>query len=401
VLAITCKEKILNGFSFYSPTKVVFGADTVRLTGREVKTFGGTKALVLYGGGSAVRSGALDIVTESLAAEGIGYLCVGGIQPNPLAEYAQQITDDHRDAGIDFVIGVGGGSVIDTAKSVAHGLKTPDIRIWDYHIRKEEVIASLPVGAVVTFAATGSETSDSSVLTHQATGIKRGINTDFNRPRFAIMDPTLTYSLPLRQTVCGITDILMHTLDRYFVPGGDNAVTDALSEALMRVVIKYGKVAIDDPVDYKARSELLWAGSLSHNGLTGLGRHGELTVHQLGSPLSAKYDTPHGESLSALWASWARYVYRVDVKRFARYAGSVWDISADDDETAAVKGIAATEDYFRAIGMPVTLTEAVGGNVGDDIEELAEICTFKHTRNIGVLKVLDFEAIKEIYLLAL
>jgi len=391
----------MNGFTFWSPTKVVFGADTVRFTGREVKEFGGTKALVLYGGGSAVRNGALDAVTGSLSAEGIAFTCVGGIQPNPLLEFAQQVVDSHRDGGYDFVIGVGGGSVIDTAKAVAHGLKTPGIPIWDYHVRAETIEASLPVGAVVTLAATGSETSDSSVLTNQATGVKRGTNTYYNRPRFAIMDPVLTYTMPLRQTICGITDIMMHTLDRYFMPVEGNAVTDALAEALLRTVIKYGKIVLDDPSDYEARSELLWAGALSHNGLTGLGREGELTVHQLGSPLSAKYDTFHGDSLSAVWAAWARYVCGAGAGRFAQYARNVWGIETDDDEAAAAAGIAATEGYFRDIGMPVTLTAAVGEHVGGDIGELAELCTYGRTRTIGVLKVLGVDEIKDIYELAL
>jgi len=343
----------------------------------------------------------MDAVTGSLSAEGIAFTCVGGIQPNPLLEFAQQVVDSHRDSGYDFVIGVGGGSVIDTAKAVAHGLKTPDIPIWDYHVRAETIKASLPVGAVTTLAATGSETSDSSVLTNCATGVKRGTNTYFNRPRFAIMDPILTYSMPLRQTACGITDIMMHTLDRYFMPVEGNAVTDALAEALLRTVVKYGRIVLGDPNDYEARSELLWAGALSHNGLTGIGREGELTVHQLGSPLSAKYDTVHGESLSAVWAAWARYVHRAGVGRFAQYARNVWGVVADDDDTAASAGIDATERYFREIGMPVTLTDAVGEHVRGETGELTELCTYGRTRTIGVLKVLGVDEIKEIYELAL
>jgi len=388
---------MMNSFSYWSPTKVVFGAGTASLAGSEVKTFGGTKALVFYGGGSAVKSGVLEMVTGSLSAEGIGYICVGGVQPNPLAEFAQRAVDEYRDKGVDFVLGVGGGSVIDTAKAVAHGLAAPDIPIWDYFSGKETVNASLPVGTILTIAAAGSETSDSAVLTYQAVGIKRGIRTQHNRPRFAIMDPVLTYSLPQRQTACGITDILMHTLDRYFAPDTDNKLTDELAEALMRTVIEYGKVAMEKPDDYQARSELMWAGSLSHNGLTGLGQTMDFAVHQLGHALSAKYDIPHGESLAIAWPAWARFVYRDGVPRFAQYARKVWGATENDDETAAVIGIEATEGYFRSLAMPVTLTESIGDRAKEDIDQLTQLCTYQGTRTIGSFKVLDADAIKEIY----
>jgi len=380
---------------------VIFGADTAKLIGSEVKQFGGTNAIVLYGGGSAVRSGVLDMVTKSLSDEGISYFLIGGVQPNPLAEFAQKVVDDHKDEGVDFVIGVGGGSVLDTAKAVAHGLKSPETPLWDYHIRKATVKASLPIGVVVTIAAAGSETSDSAVLTSKAAGMKRGLNVPFNRPAFAIMDPTLTYSLPAYQTACGITDILLHALDRYFAPDADNAVTDELSEGLMRVVIRYGKTAMERPDDYKARSELMWAGSAAHNGLTGLGQTMDFAVHQLGAQLSAKYDTAHGASLSATWPAWARYVYRKDVPRFARYAKEVWGVAEDDDEAAAVAGIKATEEFFRSLGMPVTMTEAEGDRVAKDIDELADMCTYRRTRTVGSFVVLGFDEIKEIYRLAL
>jgi len=387
----------MNSFSYWSPTKVVFGADTACQAGSEVKAFGGTKALVFYGGGSAVRSGVLDKVTGSLSAAGIDYFCVGGVQPNPLAEFVQQAVDEYRDKGIDFVIGVGGGSVIDTAKAAAHGLAAPDIPIWDFFSLKETVNASLPVGAVLTIAAAGSETSDSAVLTYQAVGMKRGIRTQHNRPKFAIMDPVLTYSLPQRQTACGITDILMHTLDRYFAPDTDNKLTDELAEALMRIVIEYGKAAMEKPDNYQARSELMWAGSLSHNGLTGLGQTMDFAVHQLGHTLSAKYDIPHGESLAIAWPAWARFVYSDDVSRFAKYARNVWGAAANDDETAAVEGIEATEAFFQSIGMPVTLTASIGDRAKEDIDQLTQLCTYYGTRTIGSFKILDADAIKEIY----
>ena len=237
----------------------------------------------------------------------------------------------------------------------------------------------------------------SAVVTNKTLGIKRGMNTHFNRPKFAIMDPVLTYTLPPRHTACGVTDILMHTLDRYFAPDTDNAVTDELAEALMRVIIKYGKVVMEKPEDYKARSELMWAGSLSHNTLTGLGQTMDFAVHQLGHAISGKYDTPHGESLSIAWPAWAKYVYRHDLARFAKYARTVWGIENTDDEAAALDGIAATEEYFRKITMPVRLNEAEGEDSKNDIDELADFCSYHKTRKIGSFKSLDFENIREIF----
>jgi len=387
----------MNGFTFWSTTKVIFGADTAKSTGQEVKAFGGTNVLVFYGSGSAVKSGVLDTVTKSLEDEGIKYTTIGGVQINPLLEFAQKAVDDNKSEGFDFVLGVGGGSVIDTAKAVAIGLANPDTAIWDFWTLKEDVKKALPVGAVLTIAAAGSETSVSAVLTNTEQTTKRGLSTQFNRPQFAIMDPTLTYTIPPRHTACGVTDILMHTLDRYFAPDTDNEMTDELAEALMRVVIKYGKVAMEKPDDYKARSELMWAGSLSHNGITGLGQSLDFAVHQLGAPMSAIYDMPHGESLSISWPAWAKFVYKHDVARFARYARTVWQISNDNDEVAALAGIHATEDYFRQITMPVRLADAVGEKCRDDIETLTDICTFERTRSIGAFKVLDYDDIKAIY----
>ncbi|MCL2392569.1 MAG: iron-containing alcohol dehydrogenase [Oscillospiraceae bacterium] len=391
----------MNSFAFWSPTKVVFGADTAGQTGSEVKFFGGTNVLILYGGGSVVKSGLLDTVTKSLEDEGINYHCVGGVQPNPLLQFALKVIEDYKDKDINFVLAVGGGSSIDTAKAVAVGLAGNDVPLWDYHCRKALPTAALPVGVVLTIAAAGSETSDSAVLTNTEDGTKRGFNTPFNRPKFAIMDPILTYTLPSYQLACGIVDMLMHSLDRYFAPDTDNEVTDELSEGLMRAVIKYGRMAMENPQDYKARSEIMWAGSLTHNGITGLGQALDFSVHQFGSPLSARYDTAHGASLAATWPAWARYVYRNNIARFAQYARKVWGITESDDEAAALAGIAATEEYFRSIGMPVTITDAVGDRVKDDIDILSDICSYNNTRTIGSFKVLGYDDIKAIYQAAL
>ena len=391
----------MNGFEYWSPTKVIFGEGMAARIGSEVNEFGGTRALIVYGGGSVVKSGLLDVVKKSLDDRSIDYFCVGGVQPNPLAEFAQEIADDYKNKNIDFVLGIGGGSAIDTAKAVAHGIANPDLKIWDIFTLKEPLHKSLPVGVVLTIAAAGSETSNSSVLTGVAAGIKRGLVSQLNRPKFAIMDPVLTYSTPKRHTVCGIVDILMHTLDRYFAPDTDNELTDAIAEGLMRVVIENGKLVLDNPQSYKARSELLWAGSLTHNGLTGLGQAMDFAVHQFGAPISAKYDTPHGETLAIMWPAWAKYVYRNDISRFAKYARTVWGIEKSDDEAAAIAGIEATKKFFSDIGAPVSLTQAIGSDAANDIDELVDICTFRGTRTIGAFKVLDADDIRAVYEMAI
>jgi alcohol dehydrogenase YqhD (iron-dependent ADH family) len=391
----------MNGFMYWSTTKVIFGEGTAAQVGNEVREFGGKRALIIYGGGSVVKSGLLDVVTKSLEEHGIEHLSAGGVIPNPTYEFAQEIADDYKDKNVDFVLGVGGGSAIDTAKAIAHGIANPDKDIWDIITLKEPLKKSLPIGTVLTIAAAGSETSASSVLTNVANGIKRGISTQFNRPVFAILDPVLTYTTPKRHTICGIVDILMHTLDRYFAPDTDNALTDAIAEALMRVVIENGRLVIDDPQSYKGRSELLWAGSLSHNGLTGLGQAIDFSVHQLGHALSAKYDIPHGESLSITWPAYAKHVYRTDVSRFAKLARTVWGVTEADDEAAALAGIESMTAYFKEISAPIKLTQTVGAEAANDIDELVDICTYRGTRTIGSFKVLEAEDIKAIYELAI
>jgi alcohol dehydrogenase YqhD (iron-dependent ADH family) len=259
----------------------------------------------------------------------------------------------------------------------------------------------LPIGVVVTIAAAGSESSNSCVLTNQALGVKRGLRSEAVRPKFAIMDPTLTYTTPLEHTVAGIVDIYMHVIDRYFAPDTDNDVTDGIAESLMRGVIKHGKTIIDKPDDYKARSEIFWASALAHNGLAGLGQTFDFSIHALGVPFSAKYDTTHGFTLSATWPAWAEYVYKHDVARFAQYARNVWDIKESDDETAAKAGIKATVDFFRSVGSPVTIIEAVGKDVTDDIDELIDLCTYKNTRPVGAFKSLDNEDIRKIFIAAM
>lgn len=387
----------MNSFSFWSPTKILFGRDSVQGVGGLVRDCGGTHVLIVYGGQSAVKSGLLDRVCRSLGEAGIRCESTGGITPNPRLQSVNSILEAYADRGIDFVLGLGGGSAIDAAKSVAAGLANPGVPVWDFFCCQRPLTACLPVGAIPTLSAAGSETSDSAVLTNLETGIKRGLSSPLNVPRFAVMDPALTYTLPARQTACGVTDILMHTLERYFGPDTDNAVTDALAEALLRVVIEYGPIALEKPDDYKARSELMWASSLSHNGLTGLGQTRDFSVHQLGHVLSAKFDLPHGESLSALWPAWAAFVLEVSPARFAKYARNVWGVTEPDEGKAALAGIEATRDYLRALGMPVTMGQAVGIQTEEGIDELARLCSYERTRSVGAFRPLDYDALRGVY----
>lgn len=386
----------MNAFTFYTPTKIIFGPGTCDQAGQAVKEAGGSHVLVLYGGGSVLRNGVLDRVTASLAAAGLSYDCVGGIQPNPRLSFAQSIADEWRDKGIDFLLAVGGGSVLDTMKGGSMSLSCGG-DIWDFFQGTRTVTGAIPMGSVLTIAAAGSETSDSAVLTNESTGQKRGRNTPFNRPLFAIMDPELTYTLPPRQTACGVTDIMMHTLDRYFSDSNTEYLTDGIAEALLRDVMEAGLLAMREPENYDARSEIMWCGSLSHNDLTGLGRTKDFSVHQLGHELSGMFDIPHGESLSATWGSWARFVMDRDPGRFAHLGRNVLNITEPDDRLAAQETINGLEAYWQRLGMPVSLGACIGVQPDEVLQDLAWRCSWQGKRKVGVFRPIDTADILDIY----
>ncbi|MCI9163525.1 MAG: iron-containing alcohol dehydrogenase [Lachnospiraceae bacterium] len=388
----------MQSFTYLSPTEVVFGKGTQKQTAAYVRKYGGTRILLVYGGGSILRSGLLGQVRQNLEKAGLPCQEFGGAMPNPTLEHAREGIRLALDFSADFILGIGGGSAIDTAKAIAIGSANPQTDIWDFWCHKEEVSRALPTGAILTIPAAGSETSNSSVLTNTATGSKRGLSTDFNRPRFAIMNPELTYTLPIYQVACGVTDIMMHTLDRYFNPV-DNELTDAIAEALLRTVIAKGRTAIQNPHDYDAMSELMWAGSLSHNGLTGLGGPGDFAVHQLGHELSAMFGTAHGASLSTVWGSWAMAVCPAKPARFARYAQNVWGLENEDENALALAGIQATVAYFSELGMPVSFgtNPDIGIQTDGTLRDLAYRCSFEKSRTIGTFRILDEENIYEIY----
>ena len=388
----------MHGFTQYTPTRIIFGKETQKQAGELAKSLKASKVFVVYGGGSVVRSGLLDEVIASLEEAGLEYMTVGGVKPNPRLSFAREAVKKSIEFGTDFVLAVGGGSVIDTSKAVAHGTANPDTDIWEFWKRRAPLTRSMPVGVVLTIPAAGSETSDSAVLTNAEAGEKRGLNTPFNRPAFAILDPLLAATLPVHQVACGVSDILMHTLDRYFNPVTDNALTDELAEALLRVVLEYGPAAVRDAHDETAMSEIMWAGSLSHNGLTGLGGRKDFATHQLGHALSEKFDVYHGDSLTAVWSSWARSVMDADPARFARFARNVWHVEEADDTAAALAGIAKQEAFFQSIGMPVRLGELSCGKQDEaGLADLASRCSYGKTRTIGTFRVLDYESILVIY----
>ena len=389
----------MHSFTFYSPTEVVFGPDTELQAAELVQKYGGSRVFVVYGGGSVRRSGLLERVTKLLTDAGLAVECYGGAKPNPTLEHARDGVRKAIDFGADLVLAIGGGSAIDTGKAIAHGAANPEQDIWSFWSREVPLERSMPVGAILTIPAAGSEMSNSSVLTNEEIGRKRGLSTDFNRPKFAIMNPELTYTLPDYQIGCGIVDIMMHTMERYFNPV-ENPLTDALAETLLRNVIEQGRTAMADHTDYTAMSELMWAGSLSHNGLTGLGGQGDWSVHQLGHEISARFDLAHGASLAAVWGSWAGYVSEQRPARFARFARNVWGIQLDEERAAAEAGINATVDFFASLGMPTGFDSCIGLQTDEICADMAYRCAYEGTRTIGTLRVLGQADIEQIYLRA-
>lgn len=386
----------MENFRFYAPTEVVFGKDVENQTGETAVKYG-KKALLVYGKGSVVKSGLLGRVEKSLSDAGVEYKEFGGAKPNPTLAHAREGVKEALSFGADLIIGVGGGSAIDTAKAIAHGTANSEHDLWDIWTKKVPLTKSLPVGAVLTIAAAGSEMSDSAVLTNEEIGKKSGINTDFNRCRFAIVNPALGASLLKNQIAAGVTDIMMHTMERYFIPDIHCDMTDEIAEGLLRTVIKNGRIAVENPSDYEAMSEVFWASSLSHNNLTECGRGKDFSVHKLGHALSAKYDVTHGDSLSAVWGAWAKELYKGALPRFARFAEKVWGVTDRDEEETALLGIEKTVEFFKIIGMPVSLRD-LGINPSDeDLEALAMDATMQGTMKLSRIRPLETADVKRIY----
>ncbi len=383
--------------TYYAPTEVIFGKDAESQAGALVKKWGGSRVLVHYGGQSAAKSGLLDRVVKSLKDQGLSVFLLGGVVPNPRLTKVREGIALGREKEIDFILAVGGGSVIDSSKAIGYGLANEG-DVWDFYAKKRTPQACLPVGAVLTIAAAGSEMSNSSVITNEEGWLKRGCNCDLGRCKFALMNPELTYSLPAYQTASGCTDILMHTLERYFTNEERMDITDELAEGLLRSVVRNARILKDNPRDYDARANVMWSGSLSHNDLTHFGSgRGDWACHQLEHELGGMFDVAHGAGLAAVWGTWARYVCEANLPRFARYARRVWDVAEADDKKASLAGIAATEDFFREIGMPTSLTELGLSPSQEELDTLAWKCSFQDTRTIGDIRKLGLAQIREIY----
>lgn len=391
----------MENFVYDTPTRVYFGKREEENVGKYVAAIGAKKVLVHYGSGSAKKSGLLDKVTAALDAEKISWVELGGVKANPELPLVRQGIELCKKEGVDFVLAVGGGSVLDSSKAIANGVANPDVDVWDFNLGKAQPKASLKKGCILTLSAAGSEMSNSCVITNPEDGDKRGYGSPFNRMNFAIENPELTYSVNAYQTACGTVDIAMHTIERYFCPGNDTQLTDAIAEAVIKTVNKAGMECISNPENYEARANMMWASSLAHNGLTQCGRFFQLTVHQFEHEVSGMYpEVAHGAGLAALWCSWARYVYRDSLDRFLQYANNVWNVDVDYEhkEETVLKAIKMQEDFYRAIGMPTTLREL--GVKESDLESLALKCSRGKTRTLAGYKPLAYQDMVEIYRMA-
>lgn len=388
----------MENFNYYTPTQVAFGRGAEMQVGDLVRAQGCRKVLVHYGSGSVKKSGLLERVYRSLDEAEISYLSLGGVVPNPRLSLVYEGIDLCKEEGVDFILAVGGGSVIDSAKAIGYGVANEG-DVWDFYEKKRRASGCLPVGVVLTIAAAGSEMSDSSVITNEDGWLKRGYSSNYARARFAVMNPEITMTLPKYQTASGCVDIMMHTMERYFNQCENMELTDGISEHLIRTVMKNAKILMNEPDNYEARAEVMWAGSLSHNGLTGCGTDGgDWACHQLEHELGGMFDVAHGAGLAAVWGSWARYVVDARPQRFAQFAVNVMGVEAGEDETeTALRGIEEMERFYRTVDMPVSIRELGIEPTEEQLKELAEKCSHFRKRTVGCVKKLDVEDMYRIY----
>ena len=393
---------MIKDFNFYAPTRVVFGKSSEEKIAELVMAFHPQKVLIHYGGGSAERSGLLNVVRSQLRQAGLDFVELGGVIPNPLLSKVQEGITLCRKENVDFILAVGGGSVIDSAKAIGYGVHYNG-DVWDFWAGKATPKACMPIGVVLTIPAAGSEMSSSCVITKDEGLIKRGINSDLCRCKFVVMNPERTFTLPPYQTAAGATDIMMHTMERYFSKYEDMTLTDAIAEALLRTVKDAALVVMEHPEDYRNRAQIMWAGSLAHNDLTECGTEKDFATHRLEHELSALFGVTHGAGLAAIWPSWARYVKSRHLSRFVQFAVNVMGIENDfahPDETAE-KGIRAIEDFYRKIGMPTNIHELLGREITtDEIEDMVNKCSRGGTITLGAMEVIDTQAMRTIYEMA-
>ena len=388
----------MNNFQFCSPTEFVFGRGTENEAGTYVRKHGGTKVLLHYGGGSAVRSGLIERVKQSLAVAGIGVVELGGVKPNPRDTLVYQGIELCRKEGVDFILAVGGGSSIDSSKAIAMGVPYKG-DFWDFYCGKAAIQAALPVGTVLTIAAAGSEGSGDSVVTREADGLKRGTGSDLIRPRFSILNPELTCTLPAYQTACGATDIMAHVFERYFTNTQEVEITDRLCEAVLLTMVKETPRVIAQPDLYEARANIMWAGTVAHTNIVGVGREQDWNSHGIEHELSALYDCAHGAGLAVIMPAWMEFVYQHDVMRFAQIAVRLWGCQMNfaHPDVTALEGIRCFRRFLHSIGMPVNFAEL--GAKEEDIPKLVEKFGIGDGRTGGFVH-LSAADIAEIYRIA-
>ena len=368
----------MDNFDFYSPTKFIFGDGRENECGEIVKSFGATKVLVHYGSGSAVRSGLMGRITDSLDKAGVAHTELGGVQPNPRDTLVYKGIDLCKEQGVDFILAVGGGSVIDSSKAIAAGV-CYDGDFWDFYCGKAAIEKALPVGTVLTIAAAGSEGSSSSVITKEDGMVKRGTGSDLIRPRFSILDPRLTCTLPAYQTACGATDIMAHVFERYFTNTPEVEITDRLCEAVLLTMVKEVPRVIKEPDNYQARANIMWAGTVAHNDIIGVGRSQDWNSHGIEHELSGLYDCAHGAGLAVVMPAWMEFVHGHNVLRFAQMATRVFGCQMDfeNPEATAVEGIRCFRRFLHEIGMPINFEQL--GAKEEDIPTLADNMAIKYT----------------------
>ena len=393
----------MKDFTYYAPTRIVFGKESEEKLPQLIRQYGGKKVLVHYGGGSAKRSGLLDKVFTMLDDAGIAYVALGGVVPNPVLSLVKEGIDLCHKEQVDFILAVGGGSVIDSSKAIGYGVGYEG-DVWDFWNGKAVPQSCLPIGVVLTIPAAGSEMSSSCVITNEEGMLKRGVNSDLCRCKFAIMNPERTYTLPKFQTAAGATDIMMHTMERYFSKYEDAMLTDAIAEALLRTVKTATLTALQNPEDYRSRAAIMWAGSLSHNDLTECGTEKDFACHKLEHELSGLFGVTHGAGLAAIWGSWARYVMNRHLDRFVKFAIEVMGVPMDHIEkplATATAGVRNLENFFHEIGMPTNIPELIGREATEEeIRTLVDKCSRGGTITIGAMEVLKADDMTAIYQMA-
>ncbi len=382
-------------FIYYAPTKVYFGKDKEKEVGKIISDYGYKKIMLQYGKNSIKKTGLYDVVMNCLKENGIEVVEFGGVEPNPKLTFVREAVKLAKKEKVEMVLAVGGGSVIDSCKYTALGAMT-DLDVWDFSMGKATPTDALPVGCILTLAAAGSEMSSSAVVTNMEENRKKGCNTPFNRCKFAILNPELTYSVSKYQTACGVVDIMAHTMERYFTNVEPTDLTDRISESILKTMILSGKTLMENPKDYTARANMMWASSLSHNDLTGCGRENYLAVHQLEHAVSGEFDeVAHGAGLAVLFPAWARWAYKYNIPRFAQFAKRVFDVSEKTAEETALKGVEELAEFFASLDMPTRLSDF--GIKKESIDRLVELCTYSGTRTVKNYVPLGEKEIKEIF----